>query len=648
MIAEGAALTREAMLGSGRSSGLALRTARRDRRRARRGAVVRRRPTGRRSSGSTTCCCAVAEPGRRAQPGGRGGVRATGRPPASPRWSRSPRNRGSRRTTTSRRPGRVPAPAGPRRGGRARRVRGAPARRQRGGARVPRHTRDKGVGRRRQGEGWAAGAQSFTSPVPWAILTAHLRGRRLHMSTGRRSARADSVPTEGSVSSESEHSALRTDIRRLSTLLGRTLAQQNGDDMLELVEKVRRLVRAGPGEGRHGDPRPALRPRPGHGGGARPGVRDLLPSREPRRPVPPVPGATRAPRGGRGPDPPARRPARRRGRPRGADDRALPPRAQAGVHRAPDRGPAPVGARQAARDRRTSSRRTSPTRSRRRSCAGSSTCIWQTDEIRPERPTVLDEARVGRLLPRAARPARRARGARRSSTRSWPRVGLSLPDGPVRWCWAAGSAGTATATPTSPPSSPSRRCGSTPSAGVRIQIDLVEELVQELSVSTRLVGVSEDLRRSLARDRRHLPEVYERFVRLNAEEPYRLKCSYVHARLQNTRDRYTRGAPARAGPGLPGLGRVPAPTSTVMDRSLRGALRRPDRRRHAAATSCAPPTRSGCTSRASTSASTPTPPHRARRRCSTGSASWRRPTRELDRDGAHRGALARSWPAGGR
>jgi len=88
--------------------------------------------------------------------------------------------------------------------------------------------------------------------------------------------------------------------------------------------------------------------------------------------------------------------------------------------------------------------------------------------------------------------------------------------------------------------------------GVRIQIALLEDLVQELSVSTRLVGVSEDLRRSLARDRRQLPTVHDRFVRLNAEEPYRLKCSYIHARLENTRRRYTDGTPHR--PGVDYLG----------------------------------------------------------------------------------------------
>ncbi len=82
--------------------------------------------------------------------------------------------------------------------------------------------------------------------------------------------------------------------------------------------------------------------------------------------------------------------------------------------------------------------------------------------------------------------------------------------------------------------------------GMRIQIGLLEDLVQELSVSTKLVGVSEDLRRSLARDRRLLPEIYDRYVRLNAEEPYRLKCSYIHARLENTRLRYADGVPAPA------------------------------------------------------------------------------------------------------
>ena len=72
---------------------------------------------------------------------------------------------------------------------------------------------------------------------------------------------------------------------------------------------------------------------------------------------------------------------------------------------------------------------------------------------------------------------------------------------------------------------------------LRIHLQSVEQLIDELSISTRVVGVSEELRGSLARDRRVLPEIYDRYIRLNSNEPYRLKLSYVRARLEATRAR---------------------------------------------------------------------------------------------------------------
>jgi len=106
---------------------------------------------------------------------------------------------------------------------------------------------------------------------------------------------------------------------------------------------------------------------------------------------------------------------------------------------------------------------------------------------------------------------------------------------------------------------------------LRIQTALLEELVQELSVSTRIVGVSEGMRRSLAWDRHQLPEVYGRYIRLNAEEPYRLKCSYILARLANTRDRIAHDQPHR--PGIDYLGDEQFIADLeVMDASLRGHL----------------------------------------------------------------------------
>jgi phosphoenolpyruvate carboxylase len=53
----------------------------------------------------------------------------------------------------------------------------------------------------------------------------------------------DSLAAHSGVVSESEHDALRADIRRLSTMLGRTVAHQAGDELLELVEEVRKLAR---------------------------------------------------------------------------------------------------------------------------------------------------------------------------------------------------------------------------------------------------------------------------------------------------------------------------------------------------------------------------------------------------------------------
>ena len=362
---------------------------------------------------------------------------------------------------------------------------------------------------------------------------------------GQRTARADRISAEGTVSSESEHSALRADIRRLSTLLGRTVAAQHGDDVLDLVEQVRHLVRQAP---ERGDTE----------------IRDLLSELDP---------GTAAILG---------RAFATYFHLANLADQLHRARERGAVHDE-GRGPLHVLADRLVTDADPDELSTAlarlelkpvftahPTEAQRQSVLGKLRSIaailgddlpddvaetrlhrfvdliWQTDEIRPERPTVLDEARsVAYYLEQLGRHA--VPEVLTELDEQLARVGLHLPEGSrplVLGCWVGGDRD----------GNPNVTAELTLEAmriygerGVRIQVDLLEDLVQELSVSTKLVGVSEDLRRSLARDRRALPEVYDRFVRLNAEEPYRLKCSYVHARLENTRRRYVEGTPHRPG-----------------------------------------------------------------------------------------------------
>jgi phosphoenolpyruvate carboxylase len=83
--------------------------------------------------------------------------------------------------------------------------------------------------------------------------------------------------------------------------------------------------------------------------------------------------------------------------------------------------------------------------------------------------------------------------------------------------------------------------------GFRQLFRLMNELIQTLSNSTAIVGITPELDSSMDRDRGALPEVYDRFIRLDAEEPYRLKCSYILQRLVNTRERMALDGPRRPG-----------------------------------------------------------------------------------------------------
>jgi len=160
--------------------------------------------------------------------------------------------------------------------------------------------------------------------------------------------------------------------------------------------------------------------------------------------------------------------------------------------------------------------------------------LWQTDELRLRRPTPVDEAGavldvleemvevVGPLLEAFAE--RIARGGQEAPPTLRPlRFGT----------WVGGDRdGNPNVTPavTREVLQRQRR------RGIALAIEAVDVLLAELSVSSRIVGASEELAALLARDAEELPEVHRRFGEMNAEEPYRLALSGVRARLEATGD----------------------------------------------------------------------------------------------------------------
>ena len=78
---------------------------------------------------------------------------------------------------------------------------------------------------------------------------------------------------------------------------------------------------------------------------------------------------------------------------------------------------------------------------------------------------------------------------------------------------------------------------------IRVTIAAMNELRQMLSVSTNIVGATPELTASVEKDFKNIPEFEPRFLRLNAEEPYRLKATAIVHRLAFTRDRHAVGAP---------------------------------------------------------------------------------------------------------
>src|SRR3954468_414502 len=199
--------------------------------------------------------------------------------------------------------------------------------------------------------------------------------------------------------------------------------------------------------------------------------------------------------------------------------------------------------------------------------------LWQTDELRIARPDVVDEARnavwyfdnlhadaVPDVLEELADELRR----------------LGLEADPDRRPLAFGSwiGGDRDGNPNVGPDSIGRVLGLPHDHALRDAIAMVNVLRRDLSSSERIAGATPELHQSLARDLELLPEVDPRFLRLNAEEPYRLKLTCVQEKLVNTRRRLADGRPPEEGRDYTRAAELLADLRVVRDSLLahRGAL----------------------------------------------------------------------------
>lgn len=160
--------------------------------------------------------------------------------------------------------------------------------------------------------------------------------------------------------------------------------------------------------------------------------------------------------------------------------------------------------------------------------------IWQTDELRRERPDPVDEARsilyflteiVADGLPQLFEDidvALRSIGGELDPTRL-----------PIRFgSWVGGDRD---GNPNVTPDTTSEVLAHQRSRALRILISEIEELSRELSVGTVVAGgISDDLEAQLEQDAKDFPVLTDRFRALSAGEPYRQRLSVIHHRLQQT------------------------------------------------------------------------------------------------------------------
>jgi len=166
--------------------------------------------------------------------------------------------------------------------------------------------------------------------------------------------------------------------------------------------------------------------------------------------------------------------------------------------------------------------------------------LWQTDELRLDRPEPLDEAMNALYylddLARNTVPE-----VLNDFARELKRLNIDLPVGARPLTFGTWIGGDCDGNPNITAQVTEDAVILQVAHAIRTTIAAMDELRQVLSVSTRITGASPELTVSVERDLKNIPEFEPRFLRINQQEPYRLKATAIVHRLVFTRSRHAAG-----------------------------------------------------------------------------------------------------------
>ncbi|HEY9331133.1 MAG TPA: phosphoenolpyruvate carboxylase, partial [Streptomyces sp.] len=172
--------------------------------------------------------------------------------------------------------------------------------------------------------------------------------------------------------------------------------------------------------------------------------------------------------------------------------------------------------------------------------------IWQTDELRVVRPEPADEARNA-IYYLDELHANAVGDVLEDLAAELARVGVELPAGTRPLTFGTWIGGDRDGNPNVTPTVTWEVLILQHEHGITDALELVDQLRGLLSNSIRYTGATDELLASLQADLEALPEISPRYKRLNAEEPYRLKATCIRQKLVNTRERLASGTPHRPG-----------------------------------------------------------------------------------------------------